>query len=161
MFINGSRSANPTDASENRRKPKRSELVSALRLPVLLAFAYLFFWIVPPMHMSDPWYEAFGLVGKGMLSRDTISGRQLVEKGGVELRALSTKYPFHARVHYFLGCYYECAGQYDSAIIQAKEAIRLGSGSVVNQVDGLAQNLLASATAKKAAARLSLSDTMP
>jgi len=73
-----------------------------------------------------------------------------LEKAGSELNRLVALHPYHARIHFFLSVYDLNTGQLDSAIEQAKEAIRLGSGGIVNEVDGDARNVLVAATIKKA-----------
>jgi hypothetical protein len=122
----------------------------AYLVPVVMVTAYMFFWNAPKINFTDPWYEAFSIVNAATKTPNTFLRQKLLEKGGKELKDLCRKYPYHARVHYLLGCYFEYIGQYDSAIVQAGEAVRLGSGAVVNQVDGLAEQLRLSATAKKA-----------
>jgi cytochrome c-type biogenesis protein CcmH/NrfG len=76
--------------------------------------------------------------------------QHFIDNGGAELRALAAQYPQHARVRYLLARYYFYTGKYDSAAVQAQHAIRLGSGAEVDQVDGMAQDLLNAAKAKKA-----------
>jgi hypothetical protein len=125
--------------------------IRAFFVPTLFIIGYLFFWNAPKIHLMDPWYEAYHQVNLAMNTQDPVMKRQLLDQGGGALKELCRKYPYHARVHYLLGCYYDYTGNYDSAIVHAKEAIRLGSGATVNQVDDIAAQLLISSTSKKAA----------
>ncbi|MFI5133710.1 MAG: tetratricopeptide repeat protein [Chitinophagales bacterium] len=59
------------------------------------------------------------------------------------------KHPYHARVHYLYGFYWFARTNWDSAISQEKEAIRIGAGGVVNQVEYKAQDMLNSALGNK------------
>jgi hypothetical protein len=124
--------------------------IRAFFFPSLFMVAYLFFWNAPKIHLDDPWYEAYHQVNLAMTTQDPVMKRKLLDRGGGALKELCGKYPYHARVHYLLGCYYDDAGNYDSAIVHAREAIRLGSGATVDQVDGLATELLISAMSEKA-----------
>ncbi len=123
--------------------------ISAVLAPALFLAAYLFLWNHPKIKLIDPWYYAFYQVSAGLNARNTPAGRAMLDKGGDALRSLRATYPFHARIHFMLGYYYENTGSYDSAIIEARRAIRLGSGSVVNRVDDLAADLLKASIAKK------------
>jgi hypothetical protein len=127
---------------------KQSGAVSAYVFPALFIIGYLFLWNAPKINLRDPWYEAFSQVNAGMRTQDPVLRQQLLDRGGGALKELCGRYPYHARVHFFLGCYYEYTGCYDSAIVHAREAIRLGSGAEVNQVDGMATELLNSSTSK-------------
>ena len=127
---------------------KQSGAVSGYVIPALFVIGYLFFWNAPKVDLRDPWYKAFSQVNAGMKTQDPVVKQEMLDRGGGALKELCRHYPYHARVHFFLGCYYEYTGCYDSAIVHAREAIRLGSGSEVNQVDGLATELLVSATSK-------------
>jgi hypothetical protein len=124
--------------------------IKALFFPALFMTGYLFFWNAPQINLRDPWYEAFSQVNAGTKTHDPVIKKQLLDRGGGALRELCGKYPYHARVHYLLGCYYEYVGNDDSAIVHAREAIRLGSGATVDQVDGMAAELLISSTTRKA-----------
>jgi len=129
----------------------RGVVGAAAAAPVILVALYVFLWFPPAIRLADPWYEAFAEVKAGMASGDPAARRRLLDRGGVGLEDLCRTYPYHARVHYLLGCYYEYTGRYDSAIVHAKEALRLGSNSIVNRVDGPAAALLDSAEALEAA----------
>ena len=134
---------------------RRAERIRAFLIPLLFVVGYVFFWNAPRIHLRDPWYEAFNQVTAAMKTPDPVQKQRLLDQGGSRLSDLCRKYPHHARVQYMLGCYYEYTGNYDSAIVHAREAIRLGSGATVNQVDGMATELLKEAIAKKAGAAAS------
>jgi hypothetical protein len=131
----------------------KAQKISACVIPAIFIAGYLFFWNAPKVNLQDPWYEAFSKVNAGMKTQDPVVKQQLLDRGGGALKELCKRYPYHARVHFFLGCYYEYTGCYDSAIVHAKEALRLGSGAEVNQVDDLATELLISSTSKLRALR--------
>jgi len=118
---------------------------------ILFVAAYLFFWSAPEIKLVDPWHEAFSQVNVAVNTRDPVLKQKLLDLGGGKLKELCAQYPYHARIHYMLGCYFEFTGQYDSAIVQAQEALRLGSGGTANRVDDIATNVLLSAKAKKEA----------
>jgi tetratricopeptide (TPR) repeat protein len=121
-----------------------------LVVPAVMLMMYLYLWFVPGPVVMDPWWEAADLMESA--SNMTNAAQQLatLEKAGSELKRLSAQHPYHARLHYFLSVYYLNIEQIDSAIAEAKEAVRLGSGGIVNAVDGAARNLLVDATLKKA-----------
>lgn len=135
-----------------QKKGTHTRVVSsrALFFPAIILCTYLFFWFAPEVQLSNPWEEAIQQVNAAANSSDTLVKRQILEKAGARLKELRRIHPYHARVQYYLGCYFNCVGLYDSAIAQCKEAIRLGSGAILNRVDIPAQGLLVIATLRKA-----------
>ena len=119
-------------------------------VPGLMLFIFLYLWFVPGPVVIDPWWEAAQLMDSASNMTNGAQQFATFEKAGSELKRLSAQHPYHARLRFFLSGYYLNTGQLDSAIAEAKEAVRLGSGGIVNSVDGDARNLLVSATLKKA-----------
>jgi hypothetical protein len=132
------------------KRPNACGTIASFLVPGLFVAVYLFLWNAPAVHLRDPWYEAYSQVVAATGTHDTIVNQRLLDYGGAALRALCAQYPYHARVHFLLGGYYYFAGNYDSAMVQANQAIALGRGATVNQVDGIAGELLDAARAKKA-----------
>jgi len=126
-----------------------STKISALAPPTLSFIAYFFLWFGPDINLQDPWQEAFSSLTAANAIQDTSARQSAIDGAGARLKGLSELHPYHARIHYFLGAYYNDSGQYDSSIAHAKEALRLGSGSLVNRVDVPAQQLLVSAVLNK------------
>jgi len=123
--------------------------ISAYAVPTLFFIAYFFLWFGPAIDLQDPWREAYSSLSAADAIQDPSARQRAIDDAGARLKGLSELHPYHARVHYFLGAYYNDSGQYDPAIAQAKEAIRLGSGTVVNRVDLVAQQLLVAAVLNK------------
>jgi hypothetical protein len=130
--------------------PDARRRTKTLLVPALFIIVYIFLWNAPAVALRDPWYVAYAQVTRGLSAKDPVAKQHLIDKGGEGLRSLVAQYPQHARVRYLLARYYFYTGNYDSAAVQAQQAIRLGSGAEVDQVDGLAQDLLDAAKAKKA-----------
>jgi tetratricopeptide (TPR) repeat protein len=120
--------------------------------------SYLFFWFAPPRDLQDPWNEAFSLLTSAHTIQDISARQRLMDGAGYQLKELARMHPYHARVHYLLGAYYNDVGDYASAIAQAKEALRLGSGAIVRRVDGVARQLLVAAVVNKARPYIAMKD---
>src|SRR5262249_23545893 len=116
----------------------------AYLIPALSLLAYVALWF-SPVTLQDPWYEALADVNAARGAGDSGAKRALLAKAGAQLDELVRLHPYHARVHFILAYYYNDVGDSDRAMAEAKEAIRLGSGAKVNQVDGLARDVLVDA----------------
>ncbi|HUI90751.1 MAG TPA: tetratricopeptide repeat protein [Chitinivibrionales bacterium] len=134
----------------DKKELQRLKNLTIYLFPILSFAGYVFFWNAPKVHLINPWYEAFHQVIKAQEILDPLQRQRILNEGGEKLIVLSRRFPQHARVQYYLGTYYDIIGKYDSAVVHAKEAIRLGSGSIVNRVDDLATELLVSVLMKKA-----------
>ncbi len=112
------------------KNPKfRASLLFAISV-----IAFLFVWKQTEVKSIDPWYEAYFMVDSSMKVDDPILKRQLLNDGGERLLELTKKYPYHAKLHLLLGIYYEVAAKWDSAIVQQKEAMKLGAGGSINPI---------------------------
>jgi tetratricopeptide (TPR) repeat protein len=138
------------DAPSIAEKPVPCTKLEAFFIPALFLLTFVALWFVPPVEIKDPWDEAISLVNAARKTKDPGGKQALLDQAGTQLRELVRRHPYHARVHFVLAYYYDDAGDYDASIVQAKEAIRLGSGATVNQVDGIAKEVLVDAALKKA-----------
>lgn len=130
----------------------------AFVLPALSVLAYLALWFVPPPRIVDPWNEAITLVNDARAAQDPARKRELLDRAGAMLGEMVQSHPYHARVQFVASYYYNDVGDNEAAIVHAKEAIRLGSGARVNQVDGIAREVLVDASLKKAQALINGND---
>lgn len=147
-------------ASKPSAKEKFDFSFKNKKLLALIPFAvaviiYTLVWTKVETVVQDPWYEAIMMVDSSQRVKDPQLKQQLMDKGGNKLRQLVIQHPYHARVHFFLGYYYFLAGNWDSTIIQQKEAYRIDSGSTINSVWPDAINILSNATMNKANTYLS------
>ena len=108
------------------------------RASLIFTFFVVFFllvWKEPEVKSIDPWYEAYFLIDSSLKVADPAVKNQLMNDGGEKLRVLVKKYPYHAKVHLLLGVYYEVAGQWDSAIAEHKQSMKLGAGGTINPIE--------------------------
>lgn len=118
---------------------------------VITAIVWILIWIIPkgPV-VVDPWYQAVKLVDSSNKVSEANLKIKLREEGGDMLKDLIKKYPFHARVQFFLGYYYFVCQKWDSALVPLKEAARIDSGASINAVWPDAHDLIAKAALNKA-----------
>ena len=118
-----------------------------------LCFSLVIFcilWFKPfNVNLRDPWNEGGLLLDSANKISDPNQRTLLIEQGGKKLAEEIKKHPYHARVHFMYGIYWHMVQNWDSAIFQQKEAIRIGAGGVVNQVEFGAQAMLNSALETK------------
>ena len=123
-----------------------------------LCFALLVFmilWFKPyNINLKDPWYEGAVLIDSARKEIDTNRRKVLLNEAGKILTEQVQKHPYHARVHYLYGFYWFDRQNWDSTIFHQKEAIRLGAGGTVNQVEYNAQEILNVALGNKVTALL-------
>jgi tetratricopeptide (TPR) repeat protein len=139
--------------------PLSPEKLRAFILPALSVLAYLLVWSIPPPSIADPWYAAIESVKRARATTNPAEKQALLDTAGARLRELVRTYPYHARVHFLAAYYYNDAGNFDAAIFHSKEAVRLGSGASVNQVDGTAKALLVEASLRKARSLIESNDS--
>ncbi|GEM_PF-1444484 len=108
----------------------------------IFAILYMTVWADIETTVEDPWFAAVKKVDIGAREKDPAIRKAKMDEGGNELRALVQKYPKHARIHYFMGFYFSAIGDLDSTIFYCKNAIEMGKGALVNQVDGQAMTLV-------------------
>ena len=125
-------------------------------LPLCFAlFVFLIIWVNPfNVNLKDPWYKAAVLIDSARNVTDTNQRNVLLGKAGKILTKQVQKHPYHARVHYLYGFYWSALQNWDSAIFHQKEAIQLGAGGTVNQVEYKAQEMLNLALGNKVMALL-------
>jgi tetratricopeptide (TPR) repeat protein len=140
----------PQEGRPEGEKQRPATVPWALLSPLVMFLVYVYIWYGPTVVLEDPWDAAVTLMDSTANVQDPVRRQGMLEKSGAELKQLSELHPYHARVHFLLGRYYIRTGQFQAAIEEAKEAIRLGSGAVVNRVDGIARDLLVEATLKRA-----------
>jgi len=104
-------------------------------IPLFIVLAcFGFIWLTPETEVIQPWSEAVLLVDSADKVTDPVQKELLMDKGGKELKELISKYPFHARIHYFYGHYFLKRKLWDSSIFYLKNAIRMDSGGESNTV---------------------------
>ena len=113
-------------------------------LPLCFALSvFMIIWFKPfNVNLKDPWYAGAQLIDSSRKVLDTNQRKLLLAEAGKILAEQVQKHPYHARVHYIYGFYWFDRQNWDSAIFQQKEAIRLGAGGTVNQVEYSAQEML-------------------
>lgn len=117
-----------------------------ISIPFIIAIIiWLLIWIVPKgAPVVDPWYKAVQLVDSAAnKTQDPKIKQILFNEGGNQLKELVKKHPYHARVHFFLGFYYFTTQNWDSALVELKEAAKIDSGSILNSVWPDAYDLIA------------------
>ena len=131
----------------------RPALNISFRHLIPLCFSVIIFsllWFKPfNVNLKDPWFEGAVLIDSARNVTDNTQRNILMEKGGKILAEQAMLHPYHARVHYLYGYYWLIKQNWDSAIFQQKEAIRLGAGGIVNRVEFNAQEMLNVALANK------------
>ena len=111
---------------------------------------FIVIWTNPlKIKVNDPWYEGAMLVDSARHVTDTSQRNILMEQAGKKLAEQVRLHPYHAHVHHFYAYYWLIRQNWDSVIFQEKEAIRIGAGGTVNQIDQEAQELLNEALDKK------------
>ena len=120
-------------------------------LPLCFAlFVFMIIWFKPyNLNLKDPWYEGAVLIDSARKEIDTNQRKVLLGEAGKILTEQVQKHPYHARVHYLYGFYWYDKENWDSAIFHQKEAIRLGAGGTVNQVEYKALEILNTALGNK------------
>jgi tetratricopeptide (TPR) repeat protein len=123
-------------------------------LPLGIALlVFMIIWLNPSnVNLKDPWYEGAVLIDSARNVTDINQRNVLLGKAGKILTEQVQKHPYHARVHYLYGFYWSAIQNWDSAIFHQKEAIRLGAGGTVNQVEYKAQEMLNLALGNKVTA---------
>jgi len=118
-------------------------------------FVFLIIWFNPfNVNLKDPWYKGAVLLDSARKEIDPNRREVLLGVAGKILSEEVQKHPYHARVHYLYGFYWFDRQNWDSVIFQQKEAIRLGAGGTVNQVEYKAQEMLNLALGNKVQALL-------
>ncbi len=138
-------------------KPRTSLHISYLHfLPLCFVLSvFMIIWFKPyDVNLKDPWYEGAALIDSARKVIDTNQRKVLLGEAGKILTEQIQKHPYHARVHYLYGFYWFDRQNWDSAIFQQKEAIRIGAGGTVNQVEYKAQEILNAAISNKVTALL-------
>jgi tetratricopeptide (TPR) repeat protein len=110
---------------------------------VIALLIYISIWVFEPGEpVLDPWNAAIRLVDSSQKVNDINLKKDLLNKGGNELRYLALKHPYHARVRFYLGYYFFITQNWDSSMIELKEAARLDSGSTINSIWPNAHDLI-------------------
>ncbi|MGA2297075.1 MAG: tetratricopeptide repeat protein [FCB group bacterium] len=133
----------PTKAETIKTEKTRNKINWSINNPkirllipfLFLIILYLFVWTKPEIKSIDPWYEAYMLVDSSTRETNPVEKQTLLNNGGNRLKELAQKYPFHAKVHLLLGVYYNQVQQWDSAIAEQKEAIKISAGATINPVE--------------------------
>ncbi|MDQ1266840.1 MAG: hypothetical protein QG635_1993 [Bacteroidota bacterium] len=115
----------------------------------IILFLFLWTWTKPEVTVIDPWYSAAQLVDSSKKITDPVLSKKLLDEGGSRLKALTSKYPSHAKLHFFLGYYYLTAKKWDNAITEYIQAIHIDSGATINPVWMDAKRHLAIAVVNK------------
>src|SRR5258705_3153646 len=90
----------------------------------LIIFSIL--WFKPfDVNLKDPWFEGAVLIDSARKVIDTNQRKLLLDEAGKKLAEQVRLHPYHARVHYLYGYYWLNRQNWDSAIFQQKEAIRI------------------------------------
>lgn len=144
-------------------KPEKKNLSVSTFIIAILPFAlavvlFAFVWTKVETDVIDPWYSAIKKVDDARNEKDPTKRKHILDEGGKELREVYNKYPFHARVHFFMGYYFMNIGESDSAIYYFKNAINMGKGAVVNQVDAQAMTMISQVTLTKASKEIQSSN---
>ncbi|MCL5990947.1 MAG: tetratricopeptide repeat protein [Bacteroidetes bacterium] len=96
---------------------------------------FLLVWKEPEVKSIDPWYEGYMLVDSSMKVSEPQLKKELLNQGGDILREQVKEHPYHSKIHLLLGIYYEVTGQWDSAIAEQSESMRLGAGGTINPIE--------------------------
>lgn len=147
----------PRSAPKRQENPAPKEKSEAFKfnirdfIPVTLAFIiFLFLWFKPyEVKLIDPWFDAIPLIDSAKKVNDPILKEKILSQAGQLMGEQVRKHPYHARVHFLYGYYWFQRQNWDSVIFHQKEAIRLGAGGTVNQIEYEAQNMLNSALINK------------
>lgn len=121
---------------------KNAKLIAAIPFGIAIII-YALIWIIKPGEpVVDPWFAAVKLVDSSNRVQDPAIKAKLMNEGGNELRRLVKLHPYHARVHYYLGYYFFLKQDWDSSMIELKEASRIDSGSTINSIWPNAHDLI-------------------
>lgn len=149
--LNDGRSRAEGTPAEAQQTPPRASFggnpIAAIVLPVLMLLSVLAIWFGPSPGLSDPWVDAAKDLGSP--GETDAARRATFLKAAAELTRLTELYPRHARVHYSTAYALLMAGDLDGAIHHSRQAVRLGSGAVVNRVDVPAREVLVAASVQK------------
>ena len=120
-------------------------------IPLLIALIFFsILWFRPlDIKITDPWYEGIALIDSANKVTEKELKNLLLDEAGEKLSEQVRKHPYHARVHYLYGYYWLQRQNWDSVIYHEREAIRIGAGGVVEQVEFKAQEMLNYAIGKK------------
>jgi tetratricopeptide (TPR) repeat protein len=136
--------------SEEETKVTSNLIISSIPF-IISAILWILLWIIPNgPAVVDPWYKAVKLVDSASKIQDNKIRYGILEEGGNQLRDLTLKHPYHARVHFFLGYYYFVSQKWDSALTSLKESARIDSGATINAVWPDAHDLIAKSALNKA-----------
>jgi Flp pilus assembly protein TadD len=117
----------------------------------LLVVAFLWFSPIKP-EVLDPWHRGTALLEEAKKESDTDIRNEKIRKAGEILHEQIALHPYHARVWMLLGYYQLEVGKLDSCIESQKNAISIGSGGKVNEIDHDAKELLNAALVQKISA---------
>ena len=118
-------------------------------------FVFMILWLKPfKVNLKDPWNEGAIFIDSANKITDVTQREILLEEARKRLVVEVKNHPYHARVHYMYGYYWFMKQNWDSAIFQQKEAIRIGAGGTVNQVEFAAQDILNRALGSKVSSLL-------
>jgi tetratricopeptide (TPR) repeat protein len=120
-------------------------------LPLSISLlVFIIVWSNPlKIKVMDPWYKGAILIDSARNVMDTNQRNILMEQAGKKLAEQIRLHPYHARVHFLYGYYWFNRQNWDSVIYQQKEAIRIGAGGIVNQIEYNAQEMLNAALDNK------------
>jgi len=140
----------PVKHQETKNRPAlKISFINMIPLGIVL-LVFIILWFKPyKFKLVDPWYEGMVLMDSASKATDIVQRNLLFDQAGKSLAEQVQKHPYHARVHYLYGAYWYNRQNWDSAIFQGKEAIRLGAGGLVNQIEFEAQKLLNAALVYK------------
>ena len=153
--VTKNKNVKPITEKHSGMKSRPAPNISFLRF-IPLCFSLIIFsilWFNPfNVNLKDPWYEGAVLIDSARKMIDPNRRKVLLDEAGKILTEQVEKHPYHARVHYLYGFYWFDRQNWDSSIFHEKEAIRLGAGGTVNQVEYKAQEMLNLALGNKVTA---------
>lgn len=104
-------------------------------IPVAVAILlYLFIWKKSNVRVLDPWYKAGIYLDSAVAAKDNLKRAYYLKEAGEKIPPVLEKFPFHARVHFITGYYYQLTGKNDSALQEYRIAAKLDSGGTINTV---------------------------
>ncbi|MCX6148615.1 MAG: tetratricopeptide repeat protein [Candidatus Kapabacteria bacterium] len=132
------------------KKTTKIDFAVAIVPFIIAIILFALVWLKVETEVVDPWVAAIQKIDNSRTEKDEKKKKMLLDEGGKDLKDVMTKYPFHARVHFFMGYYFMNIGETDSAIFYLRNAINMGKGAVVNQVDAQAMTMISQVTLTKA-----------
>lgn len=117
--------------------------------PFVLLAIFLLAWILNADQFIDPWNEISLDFEKAKVVSDTAARTDRMKDCLSRYQKLLERHPYHARLHYLVANASLLLHQYDSAIVHAKECIRLDSAGIVNQVAPFARDVYRDAVITK------------